>query len=262
MNLPGFSAHSSLYRSTRYYTASSSEISDWSYGETIVPAYHPGTGTQRECSGCLEGVAKALILCDGAAAVTAAVVCGTTGWITFGISCAGAAAALAAALGTCNVASLGGIAVCAATTCCPKLCGTPNPFDPGSGCCDDGEGCVDENDPNSRHGCCPSSQSVCAGKCCAVDESCCGSTCCPSPNHCCGDQCCPPGVPCCGGTCCSFLPPSVPPPPPPQHSCGAGGVPCGFPDASGVIRTCCPPGLQCCSYSPQFGPDCKTSCLH
>lgn len=45
-----------------------------------------------------------------------------------------------------------------------------------------------------------------------------------------------------------------PPPPPPVNNCIFGGAPCG--------PKCCPPGLQCCSYSPQFGADSRTSCLH
>jgi hypothetical protein len=261
--IPLFTAEASLYRSRGNYSTTWSEGSGPTEANAIVPAYFPGSGTQHDCSICLGDVAKSLIICDAVPAVTAAVVCAASGWFTFGISCAAAGAALATALVACDAAALVATGVCAATTCCPKLCGTPNPFDPGSGCCDADEACVDQNDPNSRNGCCPSNQSVCAGKCCPVGSSCCGDTCCPLPNHCCGSTCCGPGVPCCGDSCCSLLPPpGTHTPTPPPTSCSAGSSPCGFPDSSGVIRTCCPPGLQCCSYSAQFGPDCKTSCLH
>jgi hypothetical protein len=94
-----------------------------------------------------------------------------------------AAAICASGLATCE-----GIALTpgAPSKCCPKLCQL-EPFDqPGGGCCDSDEHCVDIDDPNSRHGCCPSDQSVCAGKCCAQGESCCGDTCCP-PNYFCRD---------------------------------------------------------------------------
>jgi hypothetical protein len=263
MNLPTFCADASLYSARRHYGSLSSDFGRISLGDSIAPAYFPGPGTQRDCSVCLGDVAKALVYCDAVPAVTAAAVCATTGWITFGISCGVAAGALAAALAACDAAALIAAGVCAATTCCPKLCGAPNPLDPGSGCCDEGESCVDQGDPNSRQGCCPSNQQVCSGKCCAEGETCCGGTCCPAGNHCCGSSCCSSGIACCGDSCCSLLPPGgTPPPPPPPYSCAPGAVPCGFPDSSGVIRTCCPPGLQCCSYSAEFGPDCKTSCLH
>jgi hypothetical protein len=263
MNLPGFSADASLYRTRRHYSVLSPDFGGSSTGEPIVPAYIPGPGTQHDCSNCLGDVAKGLIVCDGVAAVTAAAVCGLSGWITFGISCAGAGAALAFALQSCDVAALVATGICAATTCCPKLCGVPNPLDPGSGCCDSDEACVDQNDPNSRQGCCPSDQRVCGGNCCAKGESCCGNTCCPPSGHCCGDVCCDASIPCCGGSCCSLLPPpGTPPPKPPSTSCVPGAAPCGFPDSSGVIRTCCPPGLQCCNFTAEFGPDCQTSCIH
>ena len=128
-----------------------------------------------------------------------------------------AGGALAAALAACDAAALIATGVCAATTCCPKLCGVPNPLDRGSGCCDAGESCVDQGDPNSRRGCRPSDQQVCSGKCCAKGETCCGGTCCPAGNHCCGSSCCSSGIPCCGDSCCSLLPPGGTPPTPPPY---------------------------------------------
>jgi hypothetical protein len=100
-----------------------------------------------------------------------------------------------------------------------------DPFNPGSGCCDVGEHCVDQNDPNSRNGCCPSDRSVCGNSCCAPGE------------YCCGDSCCPPGQPCTDGLCGVYppiIPPGTPPPGPPPPPPPGG----------------CPPGTW---YNPLFG---------
>jgi hypothetical protein len=262
MNLPHFTAASTLYRSRRHYSASLAYGDSSLSGHTVVASYRPGPETMRECYHCTEETcAKQLATCEFLADLSC----------LFPPACAPAHAACYLKYGEC-------LAQCVAPIigdCCPKVCSVPNPFDPGSGCCDEGEGCVSEGDPNARKGCCPSGRSVCGGKCCDAGDQCCGDLCCPEGHaccggtcceagtHCCGDTCCLANIPCCGGTCCSLLPPvGTPPPPPPPHSCGPGGVPCGFPDATGVIRTCCPPGLQCCNYSAEFGPDCKTMCLH
>ncbi len=263
MNAPGFSAASSLYPARGQYNVAYADADGSLFAQSVAPAYFPGSATQRDCNTCLNAVATGLATCIGIPAATAVVVCAATGWFTFGISCAAAGVALAAAISACDAGFLVATGICAATTCCPKLCGTPNPLDPGSGCCDDDEGCVDQNDPNSRHGCCPSDQAVCGGKCCEKGASCCGNACCPPGSHCCGTSCCANGIPCCGNSCCSLLPPGGgTPPPPPPHACAAGNAPCGLPDHTGIVRTCCPPGLPCCSFSDQFGPNCKTSCLH
>jgi hypothetical protein len=260
MNLPNFTAEASTYRSRHIYSASLSGTNHWETDQTIVPSYRPGKETLDSCYSCTEdGCSGALADCYAGA----------------GLACI-FPPACAAAVGLCWIGYGLCLARCVAPwigPCCPKPCTVPDPFDPGSGCCDAGETCVSEGDPNARRGCCPSDRSVCGGKCCAAGERCCGNSCCPNPccgdeccpfsnNHCCGDTCCEANIPCCGNTCCSLLPPPGPPPTPPPHSCTPGSAPCGFPDSSGVIRTCCPPGLQCCNYSAQFGPDCRTSCLH
>jgi hypothetical protein len=86
---------------------------------------------------------------------------------------------------------------------------------------------------------------------------------CPLKQAVCGGNCCDQTAPCCGDHCCSLLPPvGTPTAAPPPASCSPDRAPCGFKDATGVIRTCCPPGLQCCSFSAEFGPECKTTCLH
>lgn len=251
MNIPQFTAQASLYRTSNRYRSSSSEYDGAPSAHSIVSAYIPGPATQRECSVCTGTCDKLAGLCGAGVAATVAAVCVGT----LGFGCAGAAAWGAAILADCAYGYAGCIGLCNVPSwvplvggyCCPKICGPPNPIEgSGSGCCDVDEHCVEQNDPNSRQGCCPSDQSVCGGNCCAKGERCCGDTCCP-PDYFCLD----------GGYCTAsppFSPPGGDPPKPPVNNCIFGGEPCG--------PACCPPGLQCCNYSAQFGPDCRTSCLH
>jgi hypothetical protein len=275
VRMPSFTAHASLYSTTRRYIGSGSAGSGSGGAASVALAYYPGSDTQARCSDCLETCAQILTECSAAAS---SIVAGCL----FPPACPAAVAAAGEAQGVCNTASLSCQAVCDATKCCPHLCGFPNPLDPGSGCCDKGEHCVDASDPNSRGGCCPAERATCGGKCCDLGDQCCGNNCCPaghaccggtccpsSGTHCCGDVCCDANVPCCGNMCCSLLPPG-PPPPPPPHNCAPGAAPCGFPDSTGVIRTCCPPGLQCCGVttyadpvtrSIRSRPNCGTNCI-
>lgn len=234
MNIPEFTAQASLYRTSNSYRSSGTEFDGSPSAQSVVTAYFPGPETQAKCNRCSEIALRNFGVCVGIGAV-GSIACGP-----FYPACFGTA------LAACDLALLSAQALCAYDDCCPKICGTPNPFDPGAGCCDANEQCVDRYDPNSRQGCCPSDQSVCAGKCCPKGYSCCGDTCCP-PNYFCRD----------GGFCSEFpsdlLPPPGPPPPPPVNNCIFGGAPCG--------SKCCPPGLECCGvFNGQ--PDCKTSCLH
>ncbi len=206
-----------------------------------MPVYYPGPAAQAACNKCLESALEDYFKCIAFEGFPISLIhCTLKAWWDGGS--------------------------CIVDDCCPKRCGPPDISDlAGSGCCDADEHCVDIDDPNSRHGCCPSDQSVCGGKCCAQGERCCGDICCPS-NYFCLE----------GGICSESSGfPHTPPPPPPAHSCTPGAEPCGEPDSSGVIRMCCPPGLKCCGYSAQFGPrghgqtprllgiipDCKTSCM-
>lgn len=251
MNVPAFTAQASLYRTSNRYRSLSSEPGDPACVHSIVPAYMPGPATQRDCSVCTG-------LCDKEIEGCAIVVAGVVSAVcvaTLGFGCPGAVAAGEAALTVCAEAYAACIGYCnipgwvpvVGGYCCPKICGFPNPLEgSGSGCCDLGEACVDQHDPNSRQGCCPSDQLVCGGHCCAKGEKCCGDTCCPS-NYYCVD-----------GYCSEYPTGNVPfgnppPPPPPVNNCLFGGAPCG--------SKCCPPGLQCCGVF-QGQPDCKTSCLH
>jgi hypothetical protein len=255
MNIPAFTAQASLYRTSSRYRSCGSEFSGLPSAQSVVSAYYPGPGTTHDCQSCINTCLKVFGLCSAGAAAVVGVGCLAIVTCPAAVAAAttiqeGCTVALAGCYGICNIPYVG--------ECCPKPCGFPNPFDPGSGCCDADETCVDQNDPNSRQGCCPVGQ-YCGGNCCAAGESCCGDLCCPQPNHCCGGSCCEPNIPCCGDTCCSFLPPpGTPPPPPPANNCIFGGEPC--------MGKCCPIGTVCCGGSPGH-PDCRlgsniNACLH
>jgi hypothetical protein len=252
MSLPTFTADFAVYRTANRYHTSASTPGNPAVTGAVTLAYMPGSGTQRTCYGCTSGCAKASAWCD-AGAVAALSGC------VFPPACPFAAAAAGAALALCNVGLLACMAECAfSDDCCPKACSTPNPLDPGAGCCDKNEGCVDRYDPNARQGCCPSDQLVCAGKCCAKGDSCCGGSCCP-PNYYCLDGFCSehPGK--------SLWPDNPTPPKPPRgrdpriliensRYCGVGTTPCG--------SECCPPHLQCCFNYDSNRWGCRTTCLH
>jgi len=236
MTIPGFTAQASLYSTSSHYRSSASEVGDFRPNQSIVPSYFPGPATQAVCNTCLTKAARDYGICFGIAAVGSAA-CGPFYPACFGAAVAGCWAKMGWDLGECAVED-----------CCPKLCGAINPFEPGTGCCDENDTCVDRYDPNSRGGCCPSDQIVCAGKCCAKGESCCGETCCPAGYHCRDGWICEP----------EFIGdfPNTPPPTPPKRPinyCKIGWEPCG--------GTCCPPGLQCCTTGGGHVA-CMTNCLH
>jgi hypothetical protein len=245
VNTPAFTAEASLYRTSGHYRSSGSEYGGLLAGETIVPTFIPGAQTQRDCNTCLKACATGLVTCTTLGAAGCGVGC-IASLLFYGACFAGC---MGTVLIGCDLAAVSCVAACSATVCCPKICGTPNPFDPGQGCCDENEQCVDRYDPNSRQGCCPSDQHVCGGKCCAQGYSCCGDTCCP-PDYYCRD----------GRFCSEHMsdllpPPGTPPPTPPKRPinyCKIGWQPCG--------GTCCAPGLQCCDVGG--GVACMTSCLH
>jgi hypothetical protein len=252
MNIPQFTGQASLYRTSNRYRSSGFEVGGSRLGESVMPAYFPGAETQDKCSTCLDACAAGLVTCNLAGGIACGVGC-ISSLVFWGACFAGCEGAIIAG---CDLTAASCAAVCAATVCCPKACGTPNPFDPGQGCCDENEGCVDRYDPNSRGGCCPSDQAVCAGQCCAKGESCCGDTCCPA-NYFCRD----------GNFCSEFpsnlLPPAGTPAPPgttklntPERGvrkqCPPGTQQCG--------AECCPPELQCCDLGGgRVG--CRTTCV-
>jgi hypothetical protein len=118
-------------------------------------------------------------------------------------------------------------------------------------CYSDARDCKDQCSTPPLGACCPKA-------CGPVDPSNPGEGCCEAEDTCCDGTCCPPNLFCYGGGVCDEPPvpgfPNNPAPPPPPNNCIFGGEPCG--------PKCCPPGLQCCDYSAQFGPDCRTSCIH
>lgn len=237
MNIPGFTADASLYRTMGHYRCSVSECGDALSGESIIPAYYPGPETRSDCQTCQETCALGVFGCLGEGALLCGSFCGFA-TIFYGFCFAGC-------MGIKTAICIGLEALCHAGcglfVCCPKSCGVPNPLT-GEGCCDENEQCVDRYDPNSRDGCCPSDQIVCGGKCCAKGYSCCGETCCPA-GYFCRD----------GWFCEREFMGSFPttPPPPPVNNCILGGAPCG--------SKCCPPGLACCGVF--YGqPECRTSC--
>jgi hypothetical protein len=190
MNIPQFTAQSSLYRTSSRYRSSATEGS--MPAQSVLAAYIPGPQTQHDCSVCTDACARPRNVCLAKAAVEVTEAC----WASLGFGC-GAAIALGyiqagacyelyeTCVGYCNIP--GGLGPFSGP-CCPKVCGPEFLLGPflgsGTGCCDLGEACVDQEDPNSRQGCCPTDQVVCGGSCCAKGESCCGDTCCPSGYYC------------------------------------------------------------------------------
>jgi hypothetical protein len=235
MNIPEFSAHVSIYRTSNRYVSSVAEFGGPVADQSVAAAYIPGPQTQHDCSVCTDACAVPRDICLAKVAVSVTEAC----WGSLGFGCGAAVAwgyfesascyvPYEACLGYCNIP--GGLGPLSGP-CCPKVCGPPNPFEgSGSGCCDHGEACVGSHNPNTRDGCCPVGQE-CHGNCCAKGEYCLdGGVCSTDPG--------------------TFG--NTPPPPPPQNNCIFGGAPCG--------SKCCPPGLACCGvFSGQ--PDCRRSCL-
>ena len=243
INMPGFSAEVTLYRTRNRYRSSGSALDSAISAQSVVPAL-----TFEDTENCTRCENK----CNDQGAQCAGYAVGT--WLLALASCAATgpgypicASAASSAYALAEAACAGKTAACNAIcnapgeSCCPVFCG------PGH-CCSTGETCF-------LDGCCPSDRQVCGGECCAQGASCCVGACCGPEDHCCGNACCPANVPCgADGFCAGFG--HGPPPPPPDNGCYlfAGGSPCG--------KKCCYGGLQCCSYSDEFGPDCRTSCIH
>jgi hypothetical protein len=244
MNLPAFTAESSLYRSRNRYRVAAERSTAGLAADSVVLSL--SAAANAACDDCEQSCAEDYSSCLAVALATV-----WLPWLGGGIG-AGCVAGSWYCLARCNSEG---------HACCPTDCGKY--------CCDYGEQC------SHLSGCCPGDRVVCAGRCCAAGDSCCGDRCCNAgqtccgdtcclpgenccggkccPHNCCGDTCCDAGVPCCGDHCCSLLPPKGSSPTPPPNHCLFGGAPCG--------TKCCPPGLECCGlFNGQ--PDCKTSCLH
>jgi len=193
MNTPGFTAETSLYKTSRHYRLSILGPGDLPPTQTIVPA-DLGPQDQEACNTCLETCAETAVACS---AVWAGVGGFTCFWcppccVAAGVGLAGCAAAAASCEAICHLP--GG------SKCCPTFCRLGK-------CCGRGEECVDDYDrggPGARAGCCPRGQSVCGGKCCLPGDKCCGDACCPAGFNCQQGVCCPPDKPAvCNGICCA-----------------------------------------------------------
>jgi hypothetical protein len=212
MKLPEFTAEASLYRTSGRYRVSNRGLVQGAPTQHVVLAL--GSAGEALCSNCLEKCAQNLGICYGIALATA----------PFCPPCA------AVAFAECDTQSAICIGYChlPGQSCCPEFCYVGK-------CCDRGEQCVDDLDPNSRHGCCPSDQNVCGGKCCARGD------------RCCGNECCPAGWFCNDGFCSQSVPfPTFPPPPPPPPApfqCMFGWELC---QTSPTSWVCCEPGYECC----------------
>jgi len=237
MNIPAFTAQASLYRTSNRYRSSGAECDGSMPAQSVVAAYIPGPETMNRCSGCIDVCVATRDICLVKVGIEVLEECGGTlgfgclGAIGWGyIQTGGCYAHYAECFGICHIPSVDELGW--NSPCCPKVCGIHTPGSAGSGCCDLDETCVGSDVPNTRDGCCPAGQ-YCAGNCCAIGEICGSDGICRTQP--------------------SFTD-NTPPPPPPVNNCIFGGAPCG--------PKCCPPGLQCCNYSAQFGPDCRTSCVH
>src|SRR5271157_6177129 len=126
MTLPGFTAQASTYRSQRHYIGSASSAGGSPPAVDVMPAYRPGPETRTRCQSCLDGC------------TTSAEICVSDAWLImlgciFPPDCAVAAAATGEALASCAISNLACRGGCELFHCCPKICGFPNPLDPGSG---------------------------------------------------------------------------------------------------------------------------------
>jgi hypothetical protein len=233
MRLPLFTAQASLYRTSNRYRSSGGDYENWMAHELVVAAYIPGPETRQRCAECThscESVRNACLYKVAAAALEQCILSGSFwGCGKVVVESLGPAAdcyqVYEACRGFCHLPPGTG----AGGPCCPKLCGIPNPFKDGEGCCDHGEACVGAHNPNTRDGCCPVGQE-CEGNCCAKDEHCLpGGICSTEPGY--------------------FENTYPPPPPPPVNNCIFGGVPCG--------RKCCVGDQVCCFDASLGGLVCK-----
>lgn len=218
-----------------------------------------------ECALCLGGCWFALGTCNAAAATA----CEVTG--PFYALCAGVS------VGACFIA--GGICfgLCwvGGAPCCPVTCG--------SGCCKNGESCLD----SQTGACCGQDETPCNGKlCCAEGESClpngtccppdkvsteticcpnsadkppvsCDGKCCDTGEVCKDGVCCPPSSPICNSVCCinGACLPNGDCCTSPSHVCGdvccgpfntcCADVCCSGSDDVCINGTCCPQSLAC-----------------
>jgi hypothetical protein len=235
MKIPEFTAEATVYKTSYYYGSSCLEGDLPRSTGRIALAYHPMPETNARCDAriaeCLDNASNLGDRLE-ARCETGCVFYGPLFYACYAPCHEWVEDIKSSVFDSCYSETIG---PGPQTKCCPVACEGWDPGnDPGVGCCDSGENCVDQADPNSREGCCPSDQIVCGGKCCAKTERY-----------------------CIDGNFCSQYASNIPfgnasPPPPPANNCLLGGTPCG--------KKCCPPGLQCCGVF-EGQPDCKSSCV-
>ena len=150
MNMPGFTAEATLYRTRNRYRFSVSASSASSTAQSVVPALNFEDSVR--CSACENKCNEAAADCVGVATGTwllglgacAAAgplypLCATPVSIAFALANAGCAAKLAACHVVCNAPG--------DSSCCPVFCELGH-------CCSTGETCT-------TNGCCPSGRSAC-----------------------------------------------------------------------------------------------------
>lgn len=195
--------------------------------EAVRPFFSISSGQQQACNDCTDNCEEQWGICQGLDAggtVAACLLCPPCCPVAVGVG-AGASGICDGDLATCV-----GLCIVPGHACCPVFCSFS--LNPSEGCCDSGETCVQQNDPEARDGCCPNAR-TCSGRCCPPGDTCCGGDCCPSGQCQPGNVCCPPGQRICNGTCCA------------NGVCDSTGNCC--PSPSHICGgACCPPFNTCC----------------
>lgn len=229
LNIPGFTAEGSLYRSRNTYQPLHAMDEMPLNVASIVPAL--SDADRRRCSNCENKCNAAAADCVGTA--SALWVLGLIGCAVFGpfapVCAAGATSGFAVANALCaaKLAACQGLECHApGGACCPVFCGLGH-------CCSSGDRCTE-------NGCCPSNRAICGGSCCDEGERCCGGKCCPPHMFCIDNVCTYPSFG-------NFTPSPVTETPPVSST---GVCP---PDHFACHGRCCPNGMSCCSYGCEWG---------
>lgn len=186
INIPGFSAEATLYRTRNRYRLSISALSTSVTAQSVVPALN--SEDRARCDRCENKCNNAAAECLGYATGSwSAALAGCAAFGPFAPACAIPATAIyLSACGVCYAK----LALCYVVGC---------------------------NLPGDSS-CCPEFCEL--GHCCSRGETCCGDMCCAPGQTCCGgNKCCPAGWHCTDGFCSDSVPFSnEPPPTPPPYN--------------------------------------------
>jgi hypothetical protein len=220
MRLPGFSAETSLYRTSRHYRT----IAKFGQADGII---HPTFSIQDFielspdffdisllgptafisvrvcCRDCMSGCNYTDELRQKLCRATCTIKCGASdiggcGCPPERLGCRGQCCkpgevctldGCSDPSRVCNNRRCGPFERCTPVGCCPEDSVVCN-----DRCCPRGSSC-------SSDGCCPEGHVVCNNRCCLPGWSCTSEGCCP-PGVCCESTACPPGKFCCGGKVC------------------------------------------------------------